>query len=334
MRKLRIRQIATAISIVLLYGGCSKEAAFSSETMVSDDFSLQYTPSVQTIILGKNKAILPFNEQNSLGFLFQITDCQFFTTKTFKGRMEGDSLENTPYFSIFFFNEIGQEQTENLDRDNLTQRLRQVGMPPKTAEERVEKIFGSANCSPTYLVETADRIAATLPTHEEGLYAAEVRKPTIAATLSTQVLNRRYAAVHWVYGMGQLPQSEVKRVHLTLGVAGSLMARGDSKVEIWLKNGSYRQYDPQLVRTILKEKHGDTEGDKLFAQLILGELTEQAVWSLFKQEIVPNVYQDDKNGQLQRLFFRYNYVLLNNGTGRVGYTIYDMDGTETAVPTL
>jgi hypothetical protein len=327
MRKLRIREAVAAAVVVLLLNGCHKDAVLPSETVLSNDFSLTYTPSVNKTFLGNEWTVLPFDGQQTASIPYQITDNQFFTTKTLDGRMEGDSLDTTPIFSIFFFDAAGQEQTQDLNRRELTERLREVGLTQNAAFSHAERIFGTADCSPTYLVEIAERIAPTLPAHEEGLYAAEVRKPTITPSFTTMIFERP-AKRHWVYGIGETPQSPVKRVNLTLGVAGSLMARGNSKVEMWFKDGAFRQFNPQGVRMAMHQIHGDTVGEVLFSRLILGELTEQAVWTLFQKDILRCMYPDMKDKPLKRLFFRYNYLVIKNGEGRIGYTIYDMDGAE------
>jgi hypothetical protein len=332
MRKRHTCIAAAVIGLVALFGSCQKDNTEAQLTTDFTAFSSKNTPStkeslrtVSTTICGNHCTVLPFDGQNEWTLPVKITDNQFFTTKANDRRVEGLESQDAPIFSIFYFANDDSEQTLELTRSELTTRLQEVGFPETAVSKRVEKIFGSVECSPTFLAETAVMVAATLPPHYEGIYAAEVRKPTLSGQNRTIFYENSHRTAA-VYGANSAANSDIKGVKLTLGVAGSLMTRGDSKAEIWLENGSFRRYDAQDIRAVLRQKRGDTEGDAVFVKLILGELTEQDVWTLFRREILPALVLNESERQLQQVYFRYNYIVFEGNTGRIGYTIYNMDG--------
>ena len=307
--------LAAAISVSFL--GCRK----NDNLVPNSFFSTTAPPSVFN-------HVLPLTEQS--------LDFQHIETH----QNPNDAVQPSPtlntnarfvltYFPFF----EGEKDTTYTERTFLSALL-ESGVHLKEAEQRTNRIFKTQDCSPLFLTETAQLLAPTLPRHITGAFICELFKPydenRIETFLEKTSKNKGTTMFYTKKSMTEC----VKEVNKLVGVSGSIAAYGDSQVVLYLFDNEAhtpfeRRFEAQQVRLILQKTQGYTEGEAIYLKLILGQLTEEEVWLLFEKNILPEwqlANQDHPTAYLVRLAFRYNYVEITGSRGRLGYTIYDLDG--------
>ncbi len=243
-------------------------------------------------------------------------------------------------FVLTYFSNFEEETEKSYSPTTFKSALLEVGLSETEAQQRTNHVFLTMNCSPTYLTETAQLLSPTLPSHTEGVFICELFKPYQASQTATfSECTSKNGGVK-VFQTKIHATESVKEVNRLLGVCGSVAAYGDNRIELFFKNSGESMAASHLlkyqdVRLVLQETHGYNEGEAIYLKLILGELSEQEVWLLFNKDILPTlqkrahfVFEQTKDSRLVRLFFRYNYLEIVHNTGRLGYTIYDLDGFE------
>lgn len=248
------------------------------------------------------------------------------------------TLNNTSRFVLTYFNLFEGEKEKIYTLTTFKSTLLEAGLSEKEAQRRTGRIFNTNSCSPVYLTETAQLLSLTLPPHTEGTFICELYKPFESSQIET--LTERTArndVAKILYKKTSLTE-DIKDVHKLVGVSGSIVAHGNSRVDfIYTVNNVNTpitlRLEPQEVRLILQAKRGYTEGEAIYLKLILGNMTEQEVWQLFETDIFPELQTNNRVNaekkdivRLSRLFFRYNYVEIMGITGRLGYTVYDLEG--------
>lgn len=248
------------------------------------------------------------------------------------------TLNNNARFALTYFNLFEGEQEKIYTITSFKTSLLEAGLSEKEAQRRTDVIFNTSGCSPTYLTETAQLLSPTLPPHTEGAFICELYKPYDPSQIETfteRVSKKDVPKI--LYKKTSLTEN-IKEVHKLVGVSGSVVAHGNSRIEVTynVKDGNTPlklSLEPQDVRLILQAKRGYTEGEAIYLKLILGGLTEEAVWQLFETDICPELQKTNRmdsekkeNLMFSRLFFRYNYVEITGNTGRLGYTVYDLEG--------
>ncbi|MBL7817383.1 MAG: hypothetical protein JNL70_20420 [Saprospiraceae bacterium] len=270
-------------------------------------------------------------EANTESFDFQ----HVVTKKNFIEPVQpAPTLNHSARFVITYFDLFEGEKERIYTFFSLNTALQEAGVSEKETKRRLDRIFNSTHCSPSYLAETARLLSPTLPPHTEGVFISELFMPDDIASIETfaerKESNPAFLSPYRKTVFGE----RVKGVNKLVGVSGSIAAFGDSQIELHLmesdteESTTYRIHY-QAVRAILQQKYGYTEGEALYLKLILGELTEHEVWLLFETGICPEWRKANAihtNSVLSRLVFRYNYVEIVGSTGRLGYTIYDLDG--------
>ena len=262
----------------------------------------------------------------------QALDYQHFVThqNLSEAVHPSQTLSNAARFVLSYFSLFEGEKVKTYTMSGLKLALIEAGLSEKDAQRRTERIFITTDCSPTYLTETAQLLSPILPPHTEGAFICELFKPYDEAQLETFTENTgSNSATKVLYKKTNLTE-RIKEVNRLVGVSGSITAGGDSQVLLYFNHSSAtHRLEPQDIRVLLHEKHGQTEGEEMYIKLILGTLTEQAVWQLFESEILPALQKNTHfnfGSSLERIAFRYNYVEIMDNTGRLGYTIYDLDG--------
>ncbi len=248
------------------------------------------------------------------------------------------TLNNNARFALTYFNLFEGEQERIYTITSFKSTLLEAGLSDKEAQRRTDVIFNTSSCSPTYLTETAQMLSPTLPPHTEGAFICELYKPYDPSQIETFTERvSKYDVPKILYKKTGLTEN-VKEVHKLVGVSGSVVAYGNSRIEVTynVKDGHTPlklSLEPQDLRLMLQTKRGYTEGEAVYLKLILGGMTEESVWQLFETDIFPelqkmNRINAEKKDDLpfSRLFFRYNYVEIMGNTGRLGYTVYDLEG--------
>jgi hypothetical protein len=248
------------------------------------------------------------------------------------------NLNNTSRFALTYFNIFEGEQERIYTLTSLKSTLMEAGLSEKEAQKRTDRIFNTSSCSPAYLTETAQLMSPTLPSHTEGAFICELYKPFDLSQIETLFEKSTHNDVAKILYKKTGLAEKIKNVHKLVGVSGSIVAHGNSRVDVIYNVKDVNtpltlRLEPQEVRLILQARRGFTEGEVIYLKLILGGLTEQEVWQLFETDIFPelqtkNRMDADKKDDLRfsRLFFRYNYVEITGNTGRLGYTVYDLEG--------
>ena len=248
------------------------------------------------------------------------------------------TLNNNARFALTYFHLFEGEKERVYTLTNFKSALIEAGLSEKNAQLRTFRIFNSTNCSPAYLTETGQLLSLTLPPHVEGAFICELYKPYDASQVETLLERRmRNNEIKVLYKKTNLTE-HIKDVHKLVGVSGSVVGHGNSRIELIYDAKSSAsptslRLEPQEVRLLLQSKRGYTEGEAIYLKLILGGLTEQEVWQLFETDIFPELQKANRinarksdNELFSRLFFRYNYVEITGNTGRLGYTVYDLEG--------
>lgn len=248
------------------------------------------------------------------------------------------TLNNASRFVLTYFHLFEGEKERIYTIASFKSTLIEAGLSEKEAQRRTDIIFNTSSCSPTYLTETAQLLSPTLPPHTEGAFICELYKPYDPSQIETFTERvSKYDVPKILYKKTGLTEN-VKEVHKLVGVSGSVVAHGNSRIDVTynVKEGNTPftlRLEPQDVRLILQAKRGYTEGEAIYLKLILGGLTEEAVWQLFETDICPELQKTNRidrekkdDLQFSRLFFRYNYVEITGNTGRLGYTVYDLEG--------
>lgn len=320
MRKLTTFCCLTT-AIITLFMACQKDGGAES----SLNFTQASPPSVSSHVVALTN---------------QNLDYQHFQTHQNPNEavQPTPTLNNAARLILTYFNLLGEEKEKTYTSVAFKSALIESGLSEKEAERRTERIFASMHCSPTYLTETARLLSPTLPPHTEGAFICELTKPYDFSQIETFLeKNVRNIDATAYYKKNSLNE-RVKEVNKLVGVSGSIAAYGDNRIELFIKtseNGSStsQRINYQDVRLVLQEVHGYTEGEAIYLKLILGGLTEQEVWLLFETEILPILQKNNKitfektnSLRMERLYFRYNYVEITGSTGRLGYTVYDLDG--------
>ncbi len=248
------------------------------------------------------------------------------------------TLNNSSRFALTYFNLFEGEKEKIYTITSFKSTLIDAGLSEKEAHRRTERIFNTSSCSPAYLTETAQLLSLTLPPHTEGTFICELYKPFDPSQIQTLTeRTSRNDVAKILYKKTSLTEN-IKDVHKLVGVSGSIVAHGNSRVDVIYNVNDVNtpitlRLEPQEVRLILQARRGYTEGEAIYLKLILGNMTEQEVWQLFETDIFPelqtrNRINAEKKDDLRfsRLFFRYNYVEITGNTGRLGYTVYDLEG--------
>lgn len=248
------------------------------------------------------------------------------------------TLNNASRFALTYFNIFEGEQERIYTITSFKSTLLEAGLSEKEAQRRTELIFNTSSCSPAYLTETAQLLSPTLPPHTEGTFICELYKPFDPSQIETLFEKTTHNNVaKTLYKKTSLTEN-IKNVHKLVGVSGSIVAHGNSRVDVIYNVNNVNtpitlRLEPQEVRLILQARRGYTEGEAIYLKLILGGLTEEAIWQLFETDIFPelqtrNRIDAEKKDDLRfsRLFFRYNYVEITGTSGRLGYTVYDLEG--------
>ncbi len=248
------------------------------------------------------------------------------------------TLNNRSRFALTYFDLFEGEKEKTYTLSSFKSTLMEAGLSAKEAQRRAERIFNSSDCSPTYLTESAQLLSPTLPLHTEGTFICELYKPFDPSQIETfSVSNSQNDVAKILYKKTSLTEN-IKDVHKLVGVSGSIVAHGNSRVDVIytikdVNTPFTLRLEPQEVRLMLQASRGYTEGEAIYLKLILGGLTEQEVWQLFETDIFPELQTRNRINaekkddlRLSRLFFRYNYVEITGNTGRLGYTVYDLEG--------
>ncbi len=324
-----MRKLTTMCCLAAVFGtsfmGCQKNE--------SDLLSLPLTPP------SSNAVLRPLSNR-----VFELTnqshDYQHFTIHLNPSDTAQPivTLNNNARFALTYFHLFEGEKEKIYTLATFQSTLIEAGLSESEAKQRTYRIFNTSDCSPTYLTETAQLLSPTLPAHTEGAFICELYKPYQAS--QTETISRRTLPndVPKILYKKTSATENIKDVHKLVGVSGSIMAYGNSRVELFynLKEAHSPislRLDPQEVRLILQATRGYTEGEAIYLRLILGGLTEQEVWQLFEIDIFPELQKTNKINPekreavvLTRLVFRYNYVEIMGSTGRLGYTVYDLEG--------
>lgn len=237
-------------------------------------------------------------------------------------------------FVITYFSFWEGEKDTIFRETQLFAALLHVGLSNGDARRRTNLLFRTDQCSPLFLTETARLIAPSLPVHTEGTFICELFKPY--ASNPTRIVSERTpqrSPMKELYKEANL-ESPIKTVNKLVGVSGSVAAYGDSFVKLYFSQQTadapiIQRLEAQEVRRILQKTRGYTEGEVVYLKLILGTLTEQETWLLFANEVIPEWQKTNllpAEARFTRLSFRYNYVEILGETGRVGFTIYDLEG--------
>jgi hypothetical protein len=321
MRKL-IMFCCFIAAITFLIFACQKNDDFesnlpNSEQLLGDTPSVSESKQVQTLT-SQNGDYPHFTSHKSLDIAVQKPT-------------EPTSLSR---FALTYFSDLEGEKEKIYTSKAFKNALIEAGLSEKEAQNRTNRIFESMNCSPAFMTETAQLLSPTLPSHTEGVFICELFKPYDYAKVDALIerTTKNDGTSILLKKAGANPC--VKSVNRLSGVCGSIAAVGGNKIELFLTDIDNNvpighSFNYQDVRLILQESHGYTEGEAVYLKLILGELTEQEVWLLFEKEICPELQKKDRSmarSQIVRLVFRYNYVEIMGNTGRLGYTIYDLDG--------
>ncbi len=273
-------------------------------------------------------------------FTHQRLDYQYLTTIQHPNDtvQPSSTLNNNGRFALTYFPLFEGEKEITYNLSTFKSALIEAGLSERDAQLRTFRIFNSTSCSPAYLAEIGQLLSSTLPPHVEGAFICELYKPYDASQVET-LLERgmRNEVAKVLYRKTSLTEG-IKDVHKLVGVSGSVVAHGNSRIELIYDAQSSTsptslRLEPQEVRLLLQSTRGYTEGEAIYLKLILGGLTEQEVWQLFETDIFPelqkanrvNARKSDK-ALFSRLFFRYNYVEITGNTGRLGYTVYDLEG--------
>lgn len=245
---------------------------------------------------------------------------------------------NASRFALTYFDLFEGEKEKTYTLISFKSTLIDAGLSEKEAQRRTDRIFNTSSCSPAYLTETAQFLSLTLPPHTEGAFICELYKPFDPSQIETLTERTTRNDVAKIIYKKTSPTENIKNVHKLVGVSGSVVAHGNSRVDVIYNVNDViapitLRLEPQEVRLILQSRRSYTEGEAIYLKLILGGLTEQEVWQLFETDIFPelqtrNRINAEKKDDLRfsRLFFRYNYVEITGNTGRLGYTVYDLEG--------
>jgi hypothetical protein len=323
MRKL------TTLCCLLAVIGVSFFACQKNDRITPNSVSVSTTTSL-------SKQVIAFENQK--------VDYQYLSSKKeIDTIIRPDSTyHNTARFVLTYFDIFEEEKEKSYTPNKLKSALLEAGLSVQEAQKRTHRIFSTMDCSPTYLAETGTLLSPILPLHTEGVFICELFKPYDASQeekFSDITSGNNGVKVLFKKNNGN---EHVKQVNRLLGVCGSIAAYGGNRIELVfrsIENDSLINYllNYRDVRFVLQETRGYTEGDVMYLKLILGELTEEEVWLLFETEILPELQKTEEVNfeqtfgyQLNRLYFRYNYIEITGSTGRLGYTIYDLEGfTET-----
>ena len=308
-----------SVACTSLFMGCQKDDSMPIEPSI--------TPSrLYRDISSVSRQVLELKSQKS--------DFQHITAQYSQEVAQPTTTPNnsTARFTLTYFSFFGGEKDTIFNETQLLTTLIKAGLSDKEARLRTDCLFKTNQCSPLFLTETARLIAPVLPSHTEGSFICELFKPYDAGQLETfQEKTLHNAPI--VYQKRSIHEP-IKAVNKLIGVSGSIAAFGNTHIELYLNNNEanthfVQRFDAQEVRRILQKTRGYTEGEAVYLELILGTLSEQTVWFLFENDIVPewkktsNTHFDTR---LARLSFRYNYVEIIGNIGRLGFTIYDLDG--------
>jgi hypothetical protein len=282
------------------------------------------------------QSIHPSVSKQVLELKGQKTDFQHITAQYLQETAQPITTPNSSAarFVITYFSDLGGEHDTTFSETQLLSALQSVGLNDKAARSRTNLLFQTDQCSPLFLTETAQLIAPSLPRHTEGTFICELFKPydgTQSETVGEIVMPN---SPNKVLLKKRNMMNGIKTVNKLVGVSGSVATYGDSYIKLYfneqtVSEPTMHRLETQEVRRILQTIRGYTEGEAVYLKLILGTLTEQETWWLFANEIVPE-WQKTNNTPIEarfaRLSFRYNYVEILGEIGRVGFTIYDLDG--------
>jgi hypothetical protein len=289
--------------------------------------------------ISENDVLSEYKQQNQ-GFPFFNLKSGFLLNMPIVGQ-KGD--DRAPYrrfaptravLKIVYFDPIEGEKELFFKQHELEDALLLSDVNINEAVRRTKLIFETLDCSPAILVETALLIEPILPPHTEGVLIASLNKPyePISDLIEKNTKNP-IAKIE----RKRLAEQSLKEVNSLIGVAGSVMAHGSSRIEFYFCTPESTHIDscsltPQSIREILVQMYGNTEGEQTYRKLLLGDLSETNVWSLFTQTLIPYIQRENPalimawgERPLRRLWFRYNYMLTQGTTGRLGFTIYDLD---------
>lgn len=248
------------------------------------------------------------------------------------------TLNNNARFALTYFHLFEGEKEIVYTLSTFKSALIEAGLSEKEAQRRVYRIFNSSDCSPTSLTETGQILSLSLPPHVDGAFICELYKPYDPSEIETFLEKTKGNEVVKVLHKKTNATENIKEVHKLVGVSGSIVAHGNSRIELIYNAQSSNspttiRLEPQEVRLMLQSIRGYTEGEAIYLKLILGDLTEQEVWQLFETDIFPELLKTNRVNDrrsdyalFSRLFFRYNYVEITGNTGRLGYTVYDLEG--------
>ena len=248
------------------------------------------------------------------------------------------TLNNNARFALTYFHLFEGEKEIVYTLSSFKSALIEAGLSEKEAQRRIYRIFNSSDCSPTYLTETGQILSVTLPPHVDGAFICELHKPYDSSEIETFLEKTKSNNLVMVLPKKTSLTEDIKEVHKLVGVSGSIVAHGNSRIELIYKGKASNSpttlsLEPQEVRLMLQATRGYTEGEAIYLKLILGGLTEQEVWQLFGTDVFLELQKTNRISArradevlFSRLFFRYNYVEITGNTGRLGYTVYDLEG--------
>jgi hypothetical protein len=335
MRKLtHVCLLAGACTAIFL--GCQKHGILSFDDLT--------TPSLQQHVLAYESQSIDFQHITAKNLIetAQLTAPISSNLTSARNKFPVTFIPPTPTtsnsnarFVITYFSPSEGEKDTTFNEPQLLAALLNAEVSLHNALRRTNCLYKTKQCSPSALTETARLIASTLPSHTEGAFICTLFKPFEDEQLVTlEEKTSRHNVVSKIMYKKKDMNEKVKAVNRLIGVSGSVAAFGSTQITLYFHQNNaqlpaQKSIEAQEIRRILKKLHGDTEGDALYLHLILGQLTEESVWLLFENDIVPEwrkTNDEQPNGPLARLSFRYNYVEILGSVGRVGFSVYDLEG--------
>ena len=123
-------------------------------------------------------------------------------------------------------------------------------------------------------------MSVTLPPHVDGAFICELYKPYDPSEIETFLERTKGNNLAMVLPKKTSLTDDIKDVHKLVGVSGSIVAHGNSRIELIYKGKASNSpttlsLEPQEVRLILQGTRGYTEGEAIYLKLILGGLTDR-----------------------------------------------------------
>ena len=178
------------------------------------------------------------------------------------------TLNNNARFALTYFHLFEGEKEIVYTLSTIKSALIEAGLSEKEAQRRIYRIFNSSNCSPTYLTETGQILSVTLPPHVDGAFICELYKPYDPSEIETFLERTKGNNLAMVLPKKTSLTDDIKDVHKLVGVSGSIVAHGNSRIELIYNKQSNNSpttlsLEPQEVRLILQSRRGYTEGEAI-----------------------------------------------------------------------